>query len=106
MLHESSPIVIGYSGWESDVIMQSLKRRLELDIPHNFYWFCHSQEDAESLPRWLTSNKSVIIIAPAGRRKTEISAMTEHGVQTVVGGPDQETQAQKQNTALMVFDEI
>ena len=106
ILHESSPIVIGYSGWESDVIMQVLKLRLESAIPHNVYWFCHSQGDAESLPRWLTSNKSVIIIAPVGRRKTGISAITEYGVQTVIGVPDQETQEQTQNTALMVFDEI
>jgi tetratricopeptide (TPR) repeat protein len=65
LLRDRSPIVVGYSGWERDVIMTCLKRRLvgQLLLNH-LYWFCYSLEDAERLPRWLKDHPNVRIVLP------------------------------------------
>lgn len=56
-LFEHSPLVVGYAGWEGDVIMTALKRRLDsgrLGTP--LFWFCHSHKALAELPRWLTES--------------------------------------------------
>ncbi|HSB09132.1 MAG TPA: tetratricopeptide repeat protein [Blastocatellia bacterium] len=54
ILFRRSPLVIGYSGWEGDVIMTALKKRLDQgSLPRRIYWFCHRRADADQLPRWL-----------------------------------------------------
>lgn len=63
-LFSKTPIVVGYSGWEKDVIMQSLKERLQSALPHNLYWFCYRESDIDSLPDWLTSSEDVIFVIP------------------------------------------
>jgi hypothetical protein len=58
------PIVIGYSGWDGDVITKALKRRLEKKdspLPYTLYWFCHST--CPSLD-WLVSKSGVRFVAP------------------------------------------
>lgn len=58
------PLVIGYSGWDGDVITKALKRRLEKKdspLPYTLYWFCHST--CPSLD-WLGSNSAVRLVAP------------------------------------------
>lgn len=59
-----APIVIGYSGWEQDVIMTRIKERLQYDLPFNMFWFCYTQEDYESLPDWLKKSEDVRFIVP------------------------------------------
>ncbi len=61
-----SPIVLGYAGWEHDVVMRALHRRLSLGAPllSNLYWFVYTREEATQLPRWLTEHDSVCIVAP------------------------------------------
>lgn len=60
-----APIVIGYSGWEQDVIMTRIKERLQYDLPFNMLWFCYTQEDYEGLPNWLKESNDVRFIVPA-----------------------------------------
>lgn len=48
-----SPIVIGYSGWENDVIMKELKERLEMPLKYKIYWFCYNEKDYESIAPWV-----------------------------------------------------
>ena len=56
-LRDHSPLVIGYSGWESDILMSALKRRLQTGILANpLFWFCYRKESIESLPIWLRKN--------------------------------------------------
>lgn len=60
-----SPIVVGYSGWENDIIMTYLKSRLsEPFLPYNLYWFCYTDTDLNSLPLWLTSHNNVVFVIP------------------------------------------
>lgn len=64
-LKTKSPIVIGYSGWEDDVIMSKLKERLEYAaLPYKLIWFCYSGKDYEKLPEWLKENEEVVFVLP------------------------------------------
>jgi tetratricopeptide (TPR) repeat protein len=58
-----SPIVVGYAGWESDVIMNALRRRLYSNtLPYRLYWCCYREDDLQLLPRWLTEHNDVRIV--------------------------------------------
>lgn len=63
-LQQKAPIVLGYSGWENDVIMKSIKERLAYPIPYKYIWVCFSRKDYDSLPDWLKNNNNVSIILP------------------------------------------
>ncbi len=67
LLWNRSPLVIGYSGWDGDVIMSALRRRLGGGHPlgQNLYWFCYERTAAERLPRWLSENTHVRLVVPA-----------------------------------------
>lgn len=66
LLWNRSPLVIGYSGWEGDVIMSALKRRLRGGNPlaQSVYWFCHRRRDRERLPPWLRDSADVRLVVP------------------------------------------
>jgi tetratricopeptide (TPR) repeat protein len=67
VLRTRSPIVVGYAGWEDDVIMQALKQRIEgKDLPYNLYWFCYKRAEAQRLPKWLTEHDDVRLVVPTG----------------------------------------
>lgn len=59
-----SPIVIGYSGWESDVFMTALKRRLLTPLPFNLYWFCYRRTQINELPDFLKNHADVYFVVP------------------------------------------
>jgi tetratricopeptide (TPR) repeat protein len=59
-----SPLVVGYSGWEGDVIMSALKRRLSNPLGTNLYWFCYKRTNAEDLPDWLKNHANVYFVVP------------------------------------------
>lgn len=62
-LKNQVPIVIGYSGWEDDVLMTKLRERLVCaDLPYNLIWFCYSEKDYESLPQWLKESNDVVFV--------------------------------------------
>ena len=63
-LKNQVPIVIGYSGWEDDVLMTKLKERLRCtDLPYNLIWFCYSKKDYDILPAWLKESEDVIFVS-------------------------------------------
>lgn len=69
VLANFSPLVIGYSGWEGDVIMTALRRRLYRErsarsLPYNVYWFCYRESTLETLPPWLKDHPNVYFILP------------------------------------------
>lgn len=72
MLDHLAPLVVGYSGWENDVIMKSLHERLHdrtSAMPHNIYWFCYRREEAARLPSWLKTHPCVrLVVARQDRR--------------------------------------
>jgi tetratricopeptide (TPR) repeat protein len=65
VLAERSPIVVGYSGWEGDVVMTALRRRLQQPtLRFNLYWFCFRRSELDTLPGWLTSHASIRFVLP------------------------------------------
>ncbi len=64
VLRVHSPLVVGYSGWEGDVFMTALKRRLSRPLASKVYWFCYKRKCAENLPEWLITNSDVCIVVP------------------------------------------
>ena len=66
VLSRRSPLVIGYSGWENDVIMSSLRRRLDEATPLGdpLYWFCYRRSEIESLPKFLKDHDNVSFVVP------------------------------------------
>lgn len=71
-LKSQSPIIIGYSGWEDDVIMSKLKERLQYAaIPYKLLWFCFSAEDYEILPEWLKDSEDVVFVLPERKKAAE-----------------------------------
>ena len=87
LLWNRSPIVIGYSGWEGDVIMSALKRRVRGGHPlgQSIYWCCYTRDVPSQLPEWLRESGDVQFVVPqeqpaatkqATTRGTEESAGT------------------------------
>ncbi|ALA40211.1 hypothetical protein ABE82_01040 [Paenibacillus peoriae] len=64
LLYRRVPIIVGYSGWENDVFMQALKRRLQSPLPYNLYWFCYSKESLELIPDWIKKNSDIKFVLP------------------------------------------
>jgi tetratricopeptide (TPR) repeat protein len=65
VLRDHSPIVVGYGGWEGDVFMRALYRRLGGgSLPCSLYWCCYQRNDWQSLPDWLKKNSSVRFVVP------------------------------------------
>ncbi|MGH8614480.1 MAG: SIR2 family protein [Gammaproteobacteria bacterium] len=54
VMYRRSPLVVGYSGWDGDVIMTAIRKRLNQGrLPRKVYWFCYKRTDADKLPEWL-----------------------------------------------------
>lgn len=64
ILSRHSPIVIGYAGWEGDVIMTALKRRLQSGLPNNLYWFAFRPDDVEGLRSLLRNHRDACVVVP------------------------------------------
>ncbi len=82
VLSRRSPLVIGYGGWDGDVIMTALKRRLQSPLPHNLYWFCYRRSDLDSLPPWLKSHRQVYFVVPPSYDSSSygIEELSEGGI--------------------------
>ena len=98
-----SPLVIGYSGWEGDVIMSALKRRLGGGNPlaQNIYWFCHRASEFDSLPSWLRESVDVRFVAK------------QHGLEASTARPEDRAGARRNEPkseptlqAYEVFDQL
>jgi hypothetical protein len=58
-LRSRAPLVVGYSGWEQDVIMQALRQRLQSGLRHQLYWFLYNEHSGHDLPGWLRDHPNV-----------------------------------------------
>lgn len=63
-LANQAPIIVGYSGWENDVIMQCLKERLTYPTPLQYIWICYDKKSYLVLPEWIKKSDSVIFVIP------------------------------------------
>jgi tetratricopeptide (TPR) repeat protein len=85
ILRDRSPIVVGYGGWEGDVFMKALKRRLRGGtLPQPLYWCCYHRDDWCSLPEWLRKDPNVRFVEPdpkmASGIKSEFEAAAENSI--------------------------
>ncbi len=68
VFRDTSPIVIGYAGWDGDVIVAALRDRLRSAyIERRWYWFCHTESDllhVQSLFKDLPGARQLRIIGP------------------------------------------
>jgi len=76
VMERSSPIVIGYSGWEEDVVMTALRRRLSSTLPYRMYWFCYQDPKPDSFPEWLVTHPQVFFITPSAQKGESAQAAT------------------------------
>ncbi len=54
VMYRRSPLVVGYSGWDGDVITTAIQKRLKQGrLPRRVHWFCYKRTDADKLPQWL-----------------------------------------------------
>ncbi len=63
-LASQAPIIVGYSGWENDVIMSCIRERLNYPTPLSYIWVCYSQTDYDLLPKWLKENDNICFVLP------------------------------------------
>src|SRR5262249_28433411 len=64
ILARHSPLTIGYGGWEGDVVMTALRRRVRTRLPNSIYWFCYRRSDQDTLPGWLKDHPDVYLVMP------------------------------------------
>lgn len=75
LLLNRSPLVVGYSGWEGDVFMSALERRLRRELEINLYWFCYQAANIDALPTFLKDHSDVRFVIPDESPKTlEVSS--------------------------------
>ncbi|HEX8696223.1 MAG TPA: SIR2 family protein [Longimicrobium sp.] len=78
ILTNQSPLVVGYSGWEGDVFMSALKRRLQprRPLPRKLYWFCYRASEIYALPGWLRENPNVVFVVHRDSKALQSSPAT------------------------------
>jgi hypothetical protein len=115
ILWRRSPLVIGYSGWETDVIMKALKKRLQRPLAYNLYWFCYQRSTIGDLPEWLKTHENVYFVVPQLKqidRETNTSVESPLGDKAVatppvpLKRPPSEAEAEPKLSAVQVLNEI
>ena len=93
VLSSRSPLVLGYSGWEGDVFMSALKRRLKRPLAYNLYWFCYQRNLPQDLPCELADHPNVFFVIPdvAGSGSESRRFAGRWGLQSRKPGADEKT---------------
>lgn len=107
LLWTRSPLVIGYSGWEGDVVMSALKRRLRGGNPlaQSVYWFCYRRNDRARLPAWLRDSPDVRFVVPV-EPVPEPATSVRTGIEARTGARGADQQPEPTLPAFMVFDQL
>jgi tetratricopeptide (TPR) repeat protein len=104
LLASRAPLVCGYSGWENDVVMGALKRRLCASLPYNMYWFCYRAAEMDSLPPFL-DHPDVYFVLPEQRNTQKEATESESQSDVPAGAGTPEAEAATLS-AITVFDEL
>ena len=91
LLWGRSPLVIGYSGWEGDIIMSALRRRLRGGNPlaQSIYWFCYRRDELSRIPDWLRESADVrFVVPPEPPPEPAETARAASGERTAPAGAD------------------
>ena len=99
-----SPLVVGYSGWEQDVFMTALKRRLLTPLPFNLYWFCYHRSEIARLPDDLRFHADVYFVVPPEEKEKEAGGDTE--TDDAAKLPVSNRHSESIQTAQTVFDKL
>jgi tetratricopeptide (TPR) repeat protein len=102
LLNQRSPIVVGYSGWENDVFMTSLCRRLQRSLPHSVYWFCYQETEKDRLPEALRLHPDVFLVCPPPEHAPGGSS----GGEQALGVSGSETDKGTRLTATNIFESL
>ena len=103
ILSNRSPLVVGYSGWENDVFMSAVKRRLYgQTLPYKLYWFCYSRASIDLLPRWLKGHPDVSFVVPLSVASLDTSQPT--GLHSAARGRGAQIEAGADSRAQVVSD--
>ncbi|MDZ7305400.1 MAG: SIR2 family protein, partial [candidate division KSB1 bacterium] len=115
VLHNRSPLVLGYGGWEGDVVMSALRRRLYHNeqpnaLGYNVYWFLYERGQVAALPRWLQEHPNVVFVAKPEPAATS-EAYMESGAEKMSQRAARPTDLEKDKRDLIlpgheVFDEL
>jgi len=103
LLNRRSPLVVGYSGWENDVFVKSLCRRLKRSLPHSLYWFCYQEAEKDRLPDVLRTHPNVFLVCPPTPDPGPAGSMPEAMAKARAG---QEEDRRFRHTATEVFDAL
>ncbi len=104
ILRSRSPIVVGYAGWEKDVIMTALRRRLTTPLPYCIYWCCFQREQIDGLPQFLREADDVCFVVLPTRPTERASPSESTGRAQASGLPTD--RARDALTAEAVFDSL
>jgi tetratricopeptide (TPR) repeat protein len=87
-LRDRSPLVVGYSGWDGDVFMSALGRRLKRQLRYNLYWFCYDRTAPEKLPSVVKNHENVFFVIPSvsGSIADEVARKRLHRPSTAKAG--------------------
>ena len=77
ILWDRSPLVLGYSGWEGDVFIEALKRRLARPLGTSVYWFCYKRSTVDLIPDQLRNNPHIRFVVPKEPVSTATVAIGE-----------------------------
>ncbi|MDP2999906.1 MAG: SIR2 family protein, partial [Bryobacterales bacterium] len=108
LLLSRSPIVVGYSGWEGDVFMSALERRLRRELEINLYWFCYRAANIDVLPRFLKNHSDVRFVIPDESPKA-LEVSSSGGREPLLAmriTPESESQREPVLPAAKVFDQL
>jgi hypothetical protein len=108
ILANRSPLVVGYSGWEGDVIMTALRRRLHPNrrLPYRLYWFCHTADAVRTLPEWLVHHPDVYFVFHPHSRGLQGPPFARRASDPPPRGPHPQGEAETPLTAETVYEQM
>lgn len=102
-----SAIVVGYSGWESDVIMSALRRRLQgQNLAYRLYWFCYRAADIEQLPTWLQNHRDIRFVSSNEANDRRSNPATSSAVAVDAASASESTKSEAVLSARDVMDAL
>ena len=106
LFYNRAAIVVGYSGWDGDVITGALKRRLSNDLPFSIYWFCFRRSDKDRLPSWLRDHSGIRFVLPPAPTLASIESKVGKAMEETLAVANPLDLATRTLPAQQVFDAL
>jgi hypothetical protein len=114
-LRNHSPLVVGYSGWDGDVLMSAIKKRLKMGrLANPLFWFCYRENSISDLPSWLKNNDDVhFVVSEEPAKSMDDTSIVRSGdvasMRMALSAPSNESRSQAKDPTLSadrVFDAL